>query len=124
MFWSYDWDWTAWWFHLHMYNSSNWWKIALWVSTVWTFPASESINWNSWNHIVLTKEWWTMKVYKNKNLILTTTYNYSIHSNGSWLIWNWYTDDRHVQWVFDEVIIETVVWSQSQINKYYDKIVS
>ena len=107
-----------------MYNSSNSWKIALWVSTVWTFPANESINWNSWNHIVLTKEWWTMKVYKNKNLILTTTYNYSIHSNGSWLIWNWYTDDRHVTWVFDEVIIETVAWSQEEINKYYDKIVS
>lgn len=52
------------------------------------------------------------------------TSSVAVPINATWLIWNWYNNDRHVQWVFDEVIFETVAWNQDKINKYYDKIIS
>lgn len=122
MFWSVEWSNSYHYLHFHMYNS-QYSQISLAIS--WdsgTFAASDGITWNARNHIVLTKSWSTYKVYKNKNLILTHTYSWDLEPSGNWLIGNWYKEDRHVTWVFDEVIIETVARTQEEINEYYNTI--
>ena len=123
LFWSIDWTSTYWRIHLHMYNSwqSN---ISLWLSQDGTYSASQAITWNEWNHIVLTKISWVFRLYKNKNLILTHTYNYNNQTWWTWTIWNWYKEDRHVTWILDEVILETRWWTQEEINDYYDNTAS
>ena len=125
MFGSVDWDSTVGRIHLHMYNSwVSWSVISLWLSTDGTYNASQGITRNSRNHIVLTKSWSTLKLYKNKTLILTRSYNTYTHANGTWLVWNWYKEDRHVTGVFDEVIIETKARTQEEINEYYGNMKS
>ena len=123
MFWSYDWSSSWWYIHIHMYNNSYSW-ISVWFSNDGTYNASESITRWDWNHIVFTRSWSTCKLYKNKTLILTHTYSSALVANANWLIWNWYNTDRHVTWIFDEIIVETRWWTQEEIDNYYDNIKS
>lgn len=119
LFWSVEWSTSSKYIHLHIkWWNNNYIQFALSTETTWQI-ASDSITWWAWNHIVLTRSWNTWKIYKNKNLIMnfSETSSIAVPINATWLIWNWYNNDRHVQWVFDEVIIETIAWDQDKINK-------
>lgn len=128
LFGSVEWTNSLWYLHIHQQTtssqSSNT-NICVWYSLSNTnYYCSEAISYNVFNHIVITKSWSTLKIYKNKNLIWTMSWINSLTTSWTYLIWNGYNNDRHITWVFDEVIIETKAWTQEEINKYYDKIIS
>ena len=118
-FWSVQWSNSSWYLHFHMTNSQYSW-MSIWFANDWTYNASQWITFWSWNYITLVREWSTYRIYKNWTQILTHTYSTALDTTATYLLWCCYNEDRHVSWLFDEVILENKARSASEIQTYYN----
>ena len=116
-----------------MVNAENWhWQLRF-TDTSWTYYikfywwetnlAQVSIIW-SWTNIVLTMDNWTVNLYANWVLKWTLTWQTTSPSWTLYIGWNRYgwnnTNKRNLEWYMSEVILESVVWTATEISNYYN----
>ena len=112
--------------------NGRWDKIILrmrWGSASYqhTSTVTASSLYNSWHHIVMTRDNWTVNCYVD-GVLDTTWSNDTISfptSNYSWYIF-WRTDfsdqSRGSVWVmWDKFILENIAWSSADIVAYYNQ---
>ena len=111
--WSYEWDSTK--MHFHWVN---WITLAINSTNYSTWAYMDT---NAWNNIILTRSWNIRTIYKNWTQIYQNTISATL-SGWTYMIWCWYTDDRHINWILDEVILENKAWSTEEVSKYVSQL--
>jgi len=110
-------QWSSWCMHFNV-NSSN-----LEIAFYWTSVPSTWITVTTWTwyNIILTRSGNVWTLYTNWTQQFQTTIAYTLNSSMTWLVWNWYSNDRHINWVIDEVILENKAWTADEILNYYNR---
>lgn len=124
--WVVIWKDAVWWRSLLIDITSTWrYYIALWNAS-WTsytiYPTTAYASANTWANFVLTWGSWNAKLYHNWLLIDTATVSWNAQNTANVLnIWRraYAWSNIRFPWKIDEVIIENVVRTDAQIQRYY-----
>lgn len=121
---------SSWIFHINIGNWAWWWTwVCLWTN-IWGDDNQNrrtfTYNFNTTDrfNVVFTFDNWNIKCYINKTLIdtqtLQTTWSWDFYIGSNYQV---NSGDR-VNGYIDEFIVEDKIWSQTDVNDYYDGIIS
>lgn len=110
--------WTAEWVTnvIHYMITPSWITFNFWW--VMTISTGVTPTVGSWANIVATRSSNTWTIYMNWTQIWQSTYSWTPAQNYQRYVGKWYTNDRYIDWVIDEVIFENVAWTSQEISDY------
>lgn len=84
---------------------------------------SETLTMNTWQHIVMTRNSWTVKFYLDSTEILSWSDNTSFAQNHmfAYIFSRWDSSQRFYSWaMWDKFILENVAWTAQDVVDYFN----
>jgi hypothetical protein len=97
-------------------DNLNWTNLRAWLW--WGGNSQTTTTLNSWHHLVLTYNSWSVVIYVDKTQVHTETFTYANWTDMT--IWAWTAQNRYWQGHISKVIFEDKAWTATEVSKYYD----
>ena len=121
-------DATTWAVHFDLTNS----KVTLYITQsnwtmIWALQSAAKLSTGIWYHVWAVADWTNINIYLNWNNVGSRAYNWTLKTSFIYNnIWckvkdTWVIDvNQSFNWLIDEVIIENVAWSATEVQEYYN----